>query len=154
MITFKSGDMFEGSYDVMVNTVNCVGVMGKGVALGFKQRFPDMFRSYKEACSRGEVAPGKLHVWDARPSVPYGLTIVNLPTKRHWRDDSRYEDVESGLVALREFLKDRGEVSVALPPPGCGNGGLDWKIVKEMVSKPLSGLDALITAFEPVGYQP
>ena len=149
MITFKSGDMFEGTYDVMVNTVNCVGVMGKGVALEFKKRFPDMFRAYKEDCSKGEVVPGKLHVW-----VGWTETIVNLPTKRHWRDGSRYEDVEVGLVALREYLASRGAVTVALPPPGCGNGGLDWKVVKGMVSKHLDGLDASITAFEPVGYQP
>jgi len=156
MIKFKSGDMFaktpQGRYDVYVNTVNCVGVMGKGVALEFKKRFPDMFEAYKGACSRGEVAPGRLHVWET-PYEPT-TTIVNLPTKRHWRDGSRYEDVESGLMALGEYLKTRGPINVALPPPGCGNGGLDWNVVKEMVSKHLSGVEALVTAFEPVGWNP
>lgn len=156
MIEFKSGNMFtrtpQGGYDVYVNTVNCVGVMGKGVAKEFKKIYPDMFEVYKEACSWGEVVPGKLHVWET-PYEPT-TTIVNLPTKRHWRDGSRYEDVEAGLVALKEYLTTRGPVTVALPPPGCGSGGLDWKIVKEMVSKHLSGLTAKITAFEPVGWGP
>jgi O-acetyl-ADP-ribose deacetylase (regulator of RNase III) len=151
MITFKSGDMFiDGRYDVMVNTVNCVGVMGKGVAKEFKLRWPVMFEEYREKCSRGEILPGTLHVWGEDMDV----TIVNLPTKRHWRDGSRYEDVESGLIALEEYLKTRGPITVALPPPGCGNGGLDWNVVKKMVSKHLSGVEALVTAFEPVGWNP
>lgn len=145
MIEFTFGNMFDGKYDVMVNTVNCVGVMGKGVALEFKGRFPDMFLAYKEACAKGEVVPGKLHVWECW----YSGTIVNLPTKRHWRDPSRYEDIDAGLVALKEYLSTRGAVTVALPPPGCGNGGLDWKVVKEMVTKHLRDLDAKITVFEP-----
>jgi O-acetyl-ADP-ribose deacetylase (regulator of RNase III) len=144
MIEFTSGNMFDGKYDVMVNTVNCVGVMGKGVALEFKGRFPDMFLAYKTACAKGEVVPGKLHVWD-----DLFVTVVNLPTKRHWRDPSRYEDVNEGLVALKEYLMARGTATVALPPPGCGNGGLDWKIVRAMVIVHLSNLEAKITVFKP-----
>jgi O-acetyl-ADP-ribose deacetylase (regulator of RNase III) len=93
MLEFVHGDMFEKPVDIRVNTVNCVGVMGAGVALAFKQRYPEMFRDYQRDCKEGRVKPGAMHVW--RP--PSGDWIINFPTKRDWREPSRYEDIDSGL---------------------------------------------------------
>lgn len=145
MLEFKSGDMFLSHHDVLVNTVNCVGVMGKGIAKEFKRKFPDMFEEYSELCSKGEIKPGKLHVWEG-----IGFTIINFPTKRHWKDGSRYEDIEAGLVALRDYLQDK-TVSVALPALGCSNGGLEWGIVSKMITRYLSGVKARVSAFQPIG---
>lgn len=145
MIRFTKGDMFNVSVDIRVNTVNCHGVMGAGVALVFKNRYPDMYRAYGAACRAGELAPGKLHVW----TNPSGDWIINFPTKRHWREHSRYEDIAAGLSALRDYLADKGPVKVALPALGCGNGKLDWKTVAPMISTALDGLDAEIVVFEP-----
>ena len=145
MLKFVSGDLFDHEATVRVNTVNCVGVMGKGVALAFKQRFPAMFKDYKEACDRGEVQPGRLHVWRSLD----GTTVVNFPTKRHWRQDSRIEDVEDGLKALHEFLQQQGDVRVTLPALGCGHGGLDWNTVSDLIRQYLSDLTAEVLVFAP-----
>jgi O-acetyl-ADP-ribose deacetylase (regulator of RNase III) len=144
MLTFVRGDMFEAQVDIRVNTVNCVGVMGAGVALAFKTRYPEMFRAYKRACDAGELKSGQLHVWKT-----LNEWIVNFPTKRHWREGSRYEDIESGLTALRDYLATQGTVRVALPALGCGHGGLDWSRVSEMIRGHLRDLDAQISVFEP-----
>lgn len=144
MITFTRGDMFDRSADIRVNTVNCVGVMGAGVALAFKTRYPEMFRAYKRACDRGELAPGTLNVWRT-----FTEWIVNFPTKRHWREKSRYEDIEAGLKALREYLHDKGAVKVTLPALGCGHGGLDWARVSKMIGAHLDGIQAEVLVFEP-----
>jgi len=143
MVTFTSGDMFSVAADARVNTVNCVGVMGAGVALAFRQRYPAMFRDYAAACSRGEVRPGKLHVWSDGD-----IEVLNMPTKRHYRNPSTYEDVEAGLVALREYLGSR-KMRVTLPAPGCGCGGLDWKRVSGLVEIHLGDIEAEILAFSP-----
>lgn len=145
MIRFVSGDMFERDFDVRVNTVNCVGVMGAGVALAFKQRYPEMFREYKRECDTERLQPGKLHTWENLQ----GDRIVNFPTKRHWREMSRYEDIEAGLKALRAYLSKLGRVSVAVPALGCGHGGLDWTRVSKMIERELDGLEAEISVFEP-----
>ncbi len=145
MLTFTTGDLFDEPADIRVNTVNCVGVMGKGVALQFKERYPKMYEDYKAACDAGEVKPGTLHVW----KVPGGETIVNFPTKRHWKQKSRYEDIDSGLEALHRFLKPLGQVRVALPALGCGHGGLDWEIVSTTIKGVLGDLSADIIVFEP-----
>lgn len=144
MVTFVQGDMFEGTYDILVNTVNCVGVMGTGVALAFKKRFPEMFRSYKIACDEGRVRPGQLEVWQTLTEC-----IVNFPTKRHWKAKSRYEDVDAGLTALREYLASLGPVRVALPALGCGHGGLDWTRVASMIESRLKDLEAEVHVYEP-----
>ena len=145
MLHFTSGDMFTLPADIRVNTVNCVGVMGAGVALAFKTRYPAMFRAYKEACDAGEVKPGSLHVW--RTSTEW---ILNFPTKRHWRDGSRYEDVEAGLEALRTYLDSlRYHARVALPALGCGHGGLDWPRVSKLIEHHLATTAAEIFVFEP-----
>lgn len=145
MLHFTNGDMFDTDVDIRVNTVNCVGVMGAGVALAFKTRYPAMFRDYKKACDAGEVQPGRLNVW--RTLTEW---IINFPTKRHWRENSRYEDVEDGLKALRQYLDNVGKsVRVALPALGCGHGGLDWSRVSKMIVEHLANVQAEIFVFEP-----
>jgi len=131
--------------DVRVNTVNCKGVMGAGVAFAFKNRYPDMFKEYKKACKAGIVKPGVMHVWKNL----LGDWVINFPTKRDWREPSRYDDILSGLDSLRDYLKEFGSISVALPALGCGHGGLDWKRVSTMIKEKLSDLDAHIFVFEP-----
>lgn len=145
MLQFTTGNMFDTPADIRVNTVNCVGVMGAGVALAFKQRYPEMYRDYKRECDAGEVRPGNLHVWKNLS----GDWIINFPTKRHWRENSKYEDIESGLVALREYLEPLRNVRVTLPALGSGHGRLDWTRVSEMIRKHLGGLEAEIIVFDP-----
>jgi O-acetyl-ADP-ribose deacetylase (regulator of RNase III) len=144
MLTFVDGDLFAIGADILVNAVNCRGVMGAGIALTFKDRYPAMFRAYKIACDAGRVAPGRLDIWKRD-----GEWIVNLPTKRHWRDRSKYDDVAAGLVALRAYLAGQGRVKVALPALGCGRGGLDWTTVSAMIREHLSALEADIVVFGP-----
>ena len=145
MITFSKGDILDTEADVRVNTVNCVGVMGAGIALAFKTRFPAMFKEYEKACRRGEVQPGRLHIWRSLGSEE----VINFPTKRHWKEPSRYEDIEAGLIALRIHLETMSHVKVALPALGCGLGGLDWTRVSQMIQQHLAGLEADIVVFEP-----
>jgi O-acetyl-ADP-ribose deacetylase (regulator of RNase III) len=145
MINFVHGDMFATPADIRVNTVNCVGVMGAGMALAFKQRYPEMFKDYKRACDEGEVRPGKLHVWRSLA----GEWVINFPTKRDWRDPSRYEYITEGLDALRAYLEPLGCVSVAIPALGCGHGGLDWNRVSDMIAQKLSTLMADLRVFAP-----
>lgn len=145
MIKFTRGDMFAVPADLRVNTVNCKGAMGKGVALAFKNRYPDMFKDYQKACRDGQVRPGSMHIWKNLT----GDWVVNFPTKRDWREPSRYEDILSGLDALHTYLKKQGPITVALPALGCGNGGLDWERVSSMITDKLSDLDATILVFEP-----
>lgn len=148
MIEFVSGDFFDYEADIRVNTVNCVGVMGTGVALIFKKKFPDMFNDYLQACNKKEVKPGKPHVW-IETNLLSECIIINLPTKVHWRNPSEYEYIEAGLVWLRKYLEDKEESTITLPALGCGNGGLDWGIVKKMIIEHLTGLDTKIFVFEP-----
>ena len=144
MLHFTSGDMFELPADIRVSTVNCVGVMGAGVALAFKTRYPAMFHAYKKACDAGEVRPGALHVW--RTATEW---ILNFPTKRHWRENSKYEDIEDGLKALRTYVDSlECAVRVALPALGCGHGGLDWARVSKLIERHLVTTDAEIYVFE------
>jgi O-acetyl-ADP-ribose deacetylase (regulator of RNase III) len=145
MIQFTRGDMLAVPADIRVNSVNCKGVMGTGVALAFKQRYPEMFRDYQRACRDGTLRPGTLHVWKNLT----GDWVVNFPTKRDWRDPSRYEDIRTGLQELRRYLQEQGRVSVAIPALGCGHGGLDWGRVSSMIKDELDDLDASILVFEP-----
>lgn len=148
MIKFVSGDFFDYDADIRINTVNCVGVMGKGVALTFKKKFPDMFIDYYNACKRKELKPGKPHVWKDE-NLFSSCTIVNFPTKIHWKNPSKYEYIEEGLIWLRQFLLDKENSVVTLPALGCGHGGLDWDKVKIIIIKYLSDLNAQILVFEP-----
>jgi O-acetyl-ADP-ribose deacetylase (regulator of RNase III) len=126
--------------------VNCVGVMGKGIALQFRREFSeDYFKDYKRACQSGELAIGKVHVYElheTRPLTQAVLTkyIVNFPTKNHWREQSRIEDIESGLQSLVEAIKRYKIKSIAMPALGCGLGGLDWDDVKPLIEKSFANL--------------
>src|ERR1700730_7757299 len=126
MIDFKTGDLFSEPAEALVNTVNCVGIMGRGVALQFKRAFPENFAAYRTACRRGEVQPGKMFVFETGHLTPPRY-IINYPTKRHWRGKSRLEDIESGLQALVRVVEQRSIVSIALPPLASGLGSRDWK---------------------------
>ncbi len=146
MIHYAQGDIFDTPADIRVNTVNCVGVMGAGVALAFKTRYPAMFKEYKRECKSGNMKPGKLHIW--KPIIG-GEWVINFPTKRHWRQPSRMEDIEAGLKALRDYLSEQGKVKVALPALGCGHGGLEWNAVLEKIKAYLADIEAEILVFEP-----
>lgn len=145
MLHFTSGDMFETPADLRVNTVNCVGVMGAGVAAAFKKRYPEMYRDYVRACKNGEVQPGRLHIWKTLT----GEWVVNFPTKRHWKEKSRYEDIEAGLVELRKYLAAQGSVRMTLPALGCGHGGLSWEKVAPLIEQYLGDLPAEVFVFAP-----
>jgi O-acetyl-ADP-ribose deacetylase (regulator of RNase III) len=132
VIELAHGNLLEANADALVNTVNCVGYMGKGIALQFKQAFPDNFKTYEAACRHGGVVPGRVLVHD------YGVLqhpryIINFPTKNHWRAKSRIEDIESGLVALVQAVRDYDIRSIAVPPLGCGLGGLSWADVRPRI---------------------
>jgi O-acetyl-ADP-ribose deacetylase (regulator of RNase III) len=148
MITFTQGNLLEARAQALVNTVNTVGVMGKGIALMFKDRFSDNFRLYAAACKAGQVQTGKMFITE--PAELDGPRwIVNFPTKQHWRSPSRLEWVIDGLQNLRRFLLDKQVKSIAIPPLGAGNGGLDWSAVREQIELALGDLETQITVFEP-----
>lgn len=149
MIEYKTGDITGEGTEALVNTVNCVGFMGKGVALRFKEVFPENFRAYKEACEHEQVQPGRMLVFETGSPVNPRY-IINFPTKRHWRGKSRMEDIESGLRALTEEIRHRGIRSIAIPPLGSGFGGLEWTEVRPRIEAALLGLDDLfVTLYEP-----
>ncbi len=151
MVEFKTGDLLTEDAEALVNTVNCVGVMGRGVALQFKNAFPENFDAYAKACKRHEVQPGRMFVFETgRLTNP--RYIINFPTKRHWRGKSRIEDIDAGLNALRALIRDKKVRSIALPPLGSGLGGLDWKRVRARIEAALGGLEDLhVVVFEPHG---
>jgi O-acetyl-ADP-ribose deacetylase (regulator of RNase III) len=149
MIEFRRGDIIGEDAEALVNTVNCVGVMGKGVALRFKAAFPANFRAYAAACQRSEVMPGKVFVHETG-HITNPHYIINFPTKRHWRDKSRIEDIESGLRSLRHEIESRGIQSVALPAIGCGLGGLRWSEVRPLIERTLGTINGVrVVVFEP-----
>ena len=141
--------MMASTAEALVNTVNTVGVMGKGIALQFKEEFPANFASYKAACSTGALVPGKLLITREKNSAGAEKIIVNFPTKLHWRNPSKYEYIRNGLAELAKILKENNIKSIAIPPLGCGNGGLKWEIVKKMIQDALIGLDIDIFIYEP-----
>lgn len=149
MIEFTKGNLLESDAEALVNTVNTVGVMGKGVALMFKEAFPDNFRVYEAACRAKELSVGKMFV-TRRDAFLGPKWIVNFPTKAHWRHSSRMEWVESGLDDLKSVIITNNIKSIALPPLGAGNGGLDWADVRELMIKKLRNLDDVrILIYEP-----
>jgi O-acetyl-ADP-ribose deacetylase (regulator of RNase III) len=149
MIHYTQGNLLESRAEALVNTVNTVGVMGKGIALMFKERFADNFRQYAAACKSGQVEVGKMFVTEPR-ELDGPKWIVNFPTKQEWRAPSKIEWIEDGLKDLRRFVVENGVRSIAIPPLGAGNGGLDWVDVKEKIELALAGLDNVdIHVFEP-----
>ena len=138
MIEYTSGDILKCKADALVNTVNCVGVMGRGLALQFKNAYPENFRAYKTACDQKEVQPGRMFVYETGQLVP--RFIINFPTKRHWRDKSRIEDIEAGLIDLVRVIREKDIRSIAIPPLGCGLGGLDWREVRPRIEQALRQL--------------
>ncbi|HET6536501.1 MAG TPA: macro domain-containing protein [Sphingopyxis sp.] len=150
-ITFITGDILQADAEAVVNTVNCVGVMGRGIALQFKKAFPANFRAYASACEDGEVLPGSMFVYDTG-SFANPRYIINFPTKRHWKGKSRIEDIDSGLAALVRELSQRGIKSVAVPPLGAGLGGLDWNEVRPKIVAALENIPEVdIRIYEPQG---
>lgn len=173
MIEYKTGDIFAEDVEALVAPVNCVGVMGRGLALQFKREFPDNFKKYSKKCKGEEIKPGNMFVFKTSSNGQLGLVpetppgnkfdsetrqisdpkyIINFPTKRNWRGKSRMEDIESGLESLVEEIRDRHIRSIAIPALGCGLGGLEWRKVRERMEaklKPLAEADVQIVIFEP-----
>ena len=149
MITHKTGNIIDEGVEALVNTVNCVGVMGRGIALQFKKGFPENFNAYAAACKRKEVRPGHMFVFETRQTINPRY-IINFPTKRHWRGKSRMEDIDAGLVTLAEEIRVRNIRSIAIPPLGSGLGGLAWSEVRPRIEEALRELSELqIVIFEP-----
>lgn len=153
MITFTRGNLLEARAEALVNTVNTVGVMGKGIALMFKERFADNFRRYAAACKAKEVRTGTMFVTEVN-ELDGPRWIINFPTKQHWRGNSRLEWITEGLQDLRRFLIENQVKSIAIPPLGAGNGGLNWEKVRPQIEQALANLDTDILVFEPtLAYQ-
>lgn len=149
MIVWTRGDLLQDDAEALVNAVNCVGVMGRGIALQFKKTWPANFRAYAAACHHGKVRPGQMFVVDLQPPGP-PRCIINFPTKRHWRDASQMADIEAGLSALCRVLAELCIRSVAIPPLGCGLGGLAWRNVRPRIEAALSALDDVcVRVYEP-----
>lgn len=149
MIKLKRGNLLEQDAEALVNAVNCVGVMGAGIALQFRKAFPQNFKVYETACKRGEVRPGFTLVFETCQAVSPRY-IINFPTKRHWRDKSRIADIEAGLVALVGEVKGRVIRSIAVPALGCGLGGLEWSEVRPRIEEAFSSLpEVKVWLFEP-----
>jgi O-acetyl-ADP-ribose deacetylase (regulator of RNase III) len=145
MIELAQGDLLEANADALVNAVNTVGVMGKGIALQFKRTFPENFKVYEAACKSGQLQPGKMLVCKAGDRY-----IINFPTKKHWRGASKLEYIEAGLRDLVEVIARHHIRSIALPALGCGAGGLDWSAVFPLIQQHLSPLDDIrVIVFAP-----
>jgi O-acetyl-ADP-ribose deacetylase (regulator of RNase III) len=145
MIKFVGGDFFDYHADIRINTVNCVGVMGAGVALQFKDKYPKMYDEYVKACNSESIKIGHPQVWQDNSAFSNDRTIIiNFPTKNHWKNPSKYEYIEEGLEWLKGFLKDKPGLTITVPALGCGHGGLDWAIVKGMISTYLQDIPMTI----------
>lgn len=142
MIRYVKGDIFNSPSKIIVNTVNTVGVMGKGVALEFKKRYPDMFERYQELCENQLLDVGKLYLW--RESEKW---VLLFPTKKHWRNPSKLEYIEMGLQKFADNWDKLGTNTIAFPRLGCGNGGLDWREVKPLMEKYLSRIPMQILVY-------
>ena len=147
MTTVKIGNLFESETQTLVNTVNCVGVMGKGIAAEFKKRYPNMFRDYKARCDAGLVRLGRPYLY----SDLMGVCIINFPTKDHWRSPSRLQDIADGLDYFVAHYSEWGITSIAVPPLGCGNGGLEWSAVGPLIYQKLNPLPIVLEMYAPYG---
>lgn len=139
MLTETHGNLLKAKTEAIINTVNCVGVMGKGIALQFKQAFPENYEAYRRACEAGEVRLGKMFVFDTG-SMIFPRWIINFPTKDHWKGKSKLKDIETGLDDLMRVIQENRIKSIAVPPLGCGNGGLDWSEVHPLITKAFAKL--------------
>lgn len=146
MIEYKTGDIFSENVEALVNSVNCVGVMGRGIALQFKNVFPENFKAYADACKIGDVQPGLMFVFETG-YLTNPRYIINFPTKRHWRGKSRIEDIDAGLISLSLEIRRRNIQSIAIPPLGSDLGGLDWDDVRPRIEdmlRQLKGVKAVV----------
>lgn len=148
-LEFTRGNLLEANVEALVNPVNTVGVMGKGLALQFKQAYPDVYTVYRQACDAGELEPGRVHVVPVdRADGP--RLIIHFPTKRHWRSKSKLREIEAGLDDLARVLQEQRIASVAVPPLGCGYGGLDWVEVRPRIESALGELAGIrVLVFAP-----
>lgn len=153
MIREAQGNLLDADADALVNTVNTVGVMGKGIALQFKRAFPANYKAYKRACDQGAVELGRMFIWDAGAIKTNGPRyIINFPTKKHWRSKSKLQDIGAGLDDLVRHLKDLSITSVAVPPLGCGHGGLEWSQVRPLIENAFEELpDVTVLLYPPDG---
>jgi O-acetyl-ADP-ribose deacetylase (regulator of RNase III) len=151
MIEYTSGNILFADAEALVNTVNCVGIMGRGIALQFKNAYPENFKAYEMACQRQDVQPGRMFVF-ATGELANPKYIINFPTKRHWRGKSRIEDIEAGLVDLINVVRLNDIQSIAIPPLGSGLGGLEWDDVKPRIETAMQALPSVkVLVFEPKG---
>jgi O-acetyl-ADP-ribose deacetylase (regulator of RNase III) len=149
MIQYVQGNLLEAEVEAVVNTVNTVGVMGKGIALMFKEAFPENYKEYEAACKRHEISVGRMFVVERRELLG-PKWIINFPTKKHWRQPAKLEWIVEGLADLRKVISEKRMRSIAIPPLGCGNGGLDWADVRPAIDNALRDLaDVSVLIFEP-----
>jgi O-acetyl-ADP-ribose deacetylase (regulator of RNase III) len=151
MIEYTEGNILDAKAEALVNTVNTVGVMGKGIALMFKEAFPENFKNYEAACKQKEIKIGKMFVSE-RQSFVGPKWIINFPTKEHWRGNSKIEWIEAGLENLKTVIAEKGIKSIAIPPLGSGNGGLDWEQVRPRIEAALGSIkNVQVIVYEPTG---
>lgn len=151
-ITVTKGDLLKENVDAIINTVNCVGVMGKGIALQFKQKWPENYKAYAKACKENQVHTGQMFVHPLGQFAGKPYFIINFPTKAHWRSPSKLEFIVDGLNDLVRVIRENKIKSIAMPPLGCGNGGLDWSIVRPLIEQAMSEVpDVEVHLFEPAG---
>lgn len=149
MIEYKNGDILREDVEAIVNTVNCVGIMGRGLALQFKNKFPQNFKEYQLACTNKEVQLGKMFVHQTGQLINPKY-IINFPTKGHWKQNSKIEDISNGLDDLITIIEKYSIKSIAIPPLGSGLGGLDWKMVKKLIEEKLKNINCTVILFEPL----
>lgn len=147
MVEVKIGNIFESNKNTLVNTVNCVGVMGKGIALEYKKKYPEMFKEYKNLCTEQKIKPGVPYLFEDL----FGTSIINFPTKNHWRSPSKLDDIKNGLKIFIQKYEEWGIKSIAFPPLGCGNGGLSWEVVGPMMFSELKKLNIPVEIYAPYG---
>ncbi|MEB3163719.1 MAG: macro domain-containing protein [Prochlorothrix sp.] len=151
MIEITQGDILRADAEALVNTVNCVGIMGRGIALQFRKAFPANFKAYEAACKAHQVRPGKMFIHDLN-HLYNPRFIINFPTKRHWKSNSRIEDIKSGLTDLISIIQQHQIRSVAIPPLGCGLGGLNWEEVRPLMIETFQSVPEVdVLLFEPIG---
>ena len=149
MIEYKNGDILREDVEAIVNTVNCVGIMGRGLALQFKNKFPQNFKEYQLACTNKEVQLGKMFVHQTGQLINPKY-IINFPTKGHWKQNSKIEDISNGLDDLITIIEKYSIKSIAIPTIGSGLGGLDWKMVKKLIEEKLKNINCTVILFEPL----